>query len=187
MYPRILKSELENMRDGLLIGSGCENGELADAFIRGATKDELKEIAKFFDYLEIMPVDTVETRDDLSRERIIEMYQTIYEIGKELDKPVVMVSNAHYLDKEDMKFRHALKVADKKPVYHSNRHMRTTDEMLKNAMEIFNDEQISKQIVIDNPKLIADKIEEIVPLKKKLEKLHIKGHMKYMAKNCLKL
>jgi DNA polymerase-3 subunit alpha (Gram-positive type) len=175
MYPRILKSELENMRDGLLIGSGCENGELADAFIRGATKDELKEIAKFFDYLEIMPVDTVETRDDLSRERIIEMYQTIYEIGKELDKPVVMVSNAHYLDKEDMKFRHALKVADKKPVYHSNRHMRTTDEMLKNAMEIFNDEQISKQIVIDNPKLIADKIEEIVPLKKKLNPPNIEN------------
>jgi DNA polymerase-3 subunit alpha (Gram-positive type) len=74
-----------------------------------------------------------------------------------------------------MKFRHALKVADKKPVYHSNRHMRTTDEMLKNAMEIFNDEQISKQIVIDNPKLIADKIEEIVPLKKKLNPPNIEN------------
>ena len=175
MHPRILKSELENMREGLLIGSGCENGELADAFIRGATKDELKEIAKFFDYLEIMPVDTVETRDDLSRERIIEMYQTIYEIGKELDKPVVMVSNAHYLDKEDMKFRHALKVADKKRVYNSHRYMRTTEEMMKNAMEIFNDEQIAKQIVIDNPKLIADKIEEIVPLKKKLNPPNIEN------------
>lgn len=175
VHPRILKSELEKMREGLLIGSGCENGELSDAFIRGATKDELKEIAKFFDYLEIMPIDTVETRDDLSKERIIEMYRTIYEIGKELDKPVVMVSNAHYLDKEDMKFRHALKVADKKKVYYSNRHMRTTDEMLKNAMEIFEDEAVAKQIVIDNPNLIAEKIEDIVPLKKKLNPPNIEN------------
>jgi len=175
VHPRILKSELEKMREGLLIGSGCENGELSDAFIRGATKDELKEIAKFFDYLEIMPIDTVETRDDLSKERIIEMYRTIYEIGKELDKPVVMVSNAHYLDKEDMKFRHALKVADKKKVYYSNRHMRTTDEMLKNAMEIFEDEAVAKQIVIDNPNLIAEKIEDIVPLKKNLNPPNIEN------------
>lgn len=175
MYPRVLKSELESMREGLIIGSGCENGELADAFIRGATKDELKEIAKFFDYLEIMPVDTVETRDELSRERIIEMYQTIYEIGKELDKPVVMVGNAHYLNKEDMKFRHALKVADKKPIYQTNRHFRTTDEMLKEAMIIFNDEKIAKTIVIDNTNLIADKIEEIIPLKKKLNPPNIEN------------
>lgn len=175
IHPRILKSELEDMREGLLIGSGCENGELADAFIRGATKDELKEIAKFFDYLEIMPVDSIETNEELSKERIIEMYKTIYEIGKELDKPVVMVSNAHYLDKEDQKFRHALKVADKKKVYNSKRHMRTTNEMLSNAMEIFNDEKIAKEVVIDNPNLIANSIEEIVPLKKRLNPPNIEN------------
>ncbi|MGM0640360.1 MAG: PolC-type DNA polymerase III [Thermotogota bacterium] len=175
MHPRILKSELEALREGLLIGSGCENGELADAFIRGATKDEMKEIAKFFDYLEIMPIDTLETREELSKERIIEMYQTIYEIGKELDKPVVMVSNSHYLDETDMKFRHALKVADKKKSYNSNRHLRTTDEMLKNAMEIFNNEEISKKIVIENTNLIAEKIEDIVPLKKKLNPPNIEN------------
>jgi DNA polymerase-3 subunit alpha (Gram-positive type) len=173
--PRILKSELSNLRDGLLIGSGCENGELCQAFIRGATKDELLETAKFFDYIEIMPIDSLEIREEFSDERAIEMYKMIYEVARELDIPAVMTGNVHYLEKHERKFRTALKVADKKRYYKSNRYFRTTDEMLDATFKIFNNKSICEELVIKNSNLIADSIEEIQPLKKKLNPPNIEN------------
>ena len=173
--PRILKSELNTLREGLLIGSGCQEGELSEAFLRSATKDELVEIAKFYDFIEIMPIDTLETKDPLADDLKKEMYKTFYNISKELNLPSVMTGNVHYMNKEDIKFRHALKVADKKRPMVSNRYFRTTNEMIDEALKIFEDKDIAEEVVIKNTNKIADLIEEIQPLRKVLTPPKIEG------------
>ncbi len=113
--PRILKSELSKMREGLLVGSNGEEGDIIDAYLRGgASHEEIIEIAKFYDYLEIMPINSLEISSKISNKEIIKIYKSIYNLGKELNMPVVMVSNAHYLDKEDVVFLNTLKFAEKK-------------------------------------------------------------------------
>ena len=166
--PRVLKSELIALRDGLIIGSGCENGELAQSFVRGATKSELIDIAKFYDFIEIMPIDTLEFYEDVDDERAIDMYKLLYEISVELGIIPVMTGNVHYLNNNESKFRDALKIADKKKVIKSNRYFRTTEDMMQDCMYIFNDKDICYDLVIKNTNLIADSIEDIKPLKKTL-------------------
>lgn len=166
--PRMLKSELIKNRDGLIIGSGCEKGELTEKYMSGATKDDLIKLAKFYDFIEIMPLDSVEIYSNPNKEKLIRMYNTFYEIGKELNIDVVMSSNAHYIDKSHCLFRNAMKIADDKPYMNSIKFLRTTEEMLEAAKEIFNDDNITEEIVIKNTNKIADNIETIKPLSKKL-------------------
>ncbi|MGB4458903.1 MAG: exonuclease domain-containing protein, partial [Defluviitoga tunisiensis] len=157
--PRILKSELSKMRNGLLIGSSGEEGEIIDAYLRGASHDEIIEIAKFYDYLEIMPINSLEISSKISNKEIIKIYKSIYNLGKELNMPVVMVSNAHYLDKEDVIFLNTLKFAEKRKPTNSYKYLRSTDEMIEEAMKIFEDKEIAENVVINNPNNIADQID----------------------------
>lgn len=173
--PRILKSELITLREGLLIGSGCENGELSEQFMRGATKDELTETAKFYDFIEIMPVDVFESRDPIDPERIKEMYRLFYDIAKELNIIPVMTGNVHYYNPNEDKFIEALKVADKKKPHPTKRFFRTTEEMLQEALKIFDSSETAKEIVITNSNKIADSIDNIQPLTKKLNPPVIDG------------
>lgn len=165
--PRILKSELSRMREGLLIGGGAEEGEIFQAYLRGASHDEIIEIAKFFDYLELTPLDTLSDRS-IPEEQLKNIYKDIYNLGNELNMPVVMVSNAHYLDKEDQIFYNALKVAEKRKTSIAHRYLRTTDEMVDEAQRIFGDKEIAEKIVITNTNEIADQVESIKPLSNKL-------------------
>ncbi len=168
--PRVPKSLLEKYRNGLLVGSACASGELAQNYFGGASEDELIQIASFYDFLEVMPLDVISdeanTRE-INRELLKNFYRKVYALGKALSIPVVMTGDVHFLNPQDAKARSILMSAqdykdfEKQPALY----LRTTDEMVQAAHEIYGDfenaDEICKKIVIDNTRMIADKIERI--------------------------
>ncbi|NUU96320.1 DNA polymerase III PolC [Marinitoga sp. 1135] len=175
----VLLSELLENREGLLIGSGCTKNLIYEEYSRGASQDEINSLISMYDYIEIQPLDSIEHKN-VDKEQIKEFYRVIYNSAKDFNIPVVMTSNAHYLNKEDKKIRDALIIGSatkgqKKHVYNSNKYFRTTKEMLDAAYEIFEDENIAREIVIENTNKIADLIEEIQPLEGKLHPPIIEG------------
>ncbi len=175
--PRILKSELEQFRDNILVGSACEAGEVFQAVSSQEEEEQIKEKAEFYDYLEIQPPsnnkflipDRVE-----SMERLKEINRQIYQLGEELDRPVVATGDAHYLDPEDSIYRAILQAgqdyddADKQPPIY----FKTTEEMLEACSYL--GEEKSREIVIENPQKISSMIEEIKPMPEELYTPEIK-------------
>lgn len=170
--PRIPKSLLEKRRKGLLIGSACTAGELAENFFGGASKDELIQIASFYDFLEIMPLDVLsdDNSREISKELLKKFYLEVYSLGKALSIPVVMTGDVHFLNPEDAKVRSILQAAQDYKNFNSQGglYLRTTDEMLEEAKKIFVDsefsndaERICNEVVIENTNKIANEIEEI--------------------------
>ena len=170
--PRIPRSLFMSYREGLLIGTACVSGELAKAFLEHASDEELEEIAKFYDYIEIMPLSVTKLESEereIPEERLKEMYRKFYDIGKRLNIPVVMTGDVHFLEPEDSKARLALLAPQNRkkqgmiPLY-----FRTTDEMIEEAMKIFENEEIAYEVVVKNTRKIAEMIEEVIPVEKKL-------------------
>ncbi len=160
------KSVLSDMREGLLIGSACISGELSEAYLTGSSETKLKEIAEFYDYIEIMPVDAVEhfeSSDDERREELAEMYRVFYRIARRLGIPAVMTGDVHFIELQDSVSRAVIAALygydrfDKQPGIY----LRTTDEMLEAAMEIFNDEEIAEEVTVINSRSLSDKIEKL--------------------------
>ncbi|ACR79599.1 MULTISPECIES: PolC-type DNA polymerase III [Kosmotoga] len=178
--PRIPKSILLEKREGLIIGSACISGELSKAYLSGANAAELEEIAKFFDFIEIMPLDVLdynEAEAHITRENLKNMYREFYRIGKKLNIPVVMTGDVHFLEPEDAIYRAVLEAAqeyqnfDKQP----SLYLRTTEEMLEAAKEIFEDEEIAYEVVVKNSRKIALMVENIAPIRGKLHPPIIEG------------
>jgi len=174
VVPQVLKSDLEKNREGLLIGTGCSNSEIFNLALK-KDKGALNEALKFYDYVEVMPLDTISS-EEFTKDEVKEAYRLLYQVSKESNVPIIMVSNAHFIDPEDIKARKVLlapqsNIADE----NSNYYLRTTEEMIEAAMEIFDDEQIARELVIYNPKSIADRIEVIQPVEKKLHPPKIEG------------
>ncbi|ONN27304.1 DNA polymerase III PolC [Thermosipho affectus] len=178
--PFIPKKELIRYKEGLLFGTGCENGEIFQALTGSSTDEEILEMLKEYDFVEIFPIDTVvNVEKDVAKQ----VFRRLYNLAKRLDLPVVMVSNAHFLEPEDIKARHVLLA----PVEKSNPndddlkdknamlYLRTTQEMLKEAMKIFEDEDIAREVVVENTNKIADMIEYVKPVKRKLHPPIIEG------------
>ena len=169
-FPRMPKTLIEEHREGLIIGSACESGELYKAILEGKTNQEIEDIAAFYDYLEIQPlannrflVDEGKVRDD---ETLRDINRQIYALGKKLGKPVCATCDAHFLNKEDEIYRRILlsgmkfSDADKEmPIY-----LRTTDEMLEEFSYL--GAAAAEEVVIDNPNKIADMCERIRPIPK---------------------
>lgn len=166
--PRILKSILEQYRGGLIVGSGCEAGLLFREVLKGASDGELSDLVRFYDYLEIQPLANNEfmVRENIvdSEETLKKLNMKIVELGKKYNRPVVATGDVHFLNPHDEVFRRILmhgqgyEDADRQaPLY-----FKTTDEMLEEFSYLGKD--TAYDVVVKNPNMIADMVENIKPI-----------------------
>ncbi len=188
--PRIPKTVLEEHREGLIIGSACEAGELYKAIIDRKSPQEIEEIASFYDYLEIQPIANnsfLIAAEKVADENVLrDINRQIYELGKKLGKPVCATCDAHFLNDEDEVYRRIIlagrKFADADrptPIY-----LRTTDEML--AEFSYLGEAEAREVVITNPNLIADMCDVLRPIPKGRFEPSIPGAEQELTESCWK-
>ena len=169
--PKIPKSEFMKYREGILLGSACEAGELYRTLLRGSTQEEVARIVQFYDYLEIQPLgnnafmlrsdkEPIESEEDLK-----DINRQIVELGEQFNKLVVATCDVHFLDQEDSIYRSIIMAgkgfddADQQaPLF-----LRTTEEMLK-EFEYLGSEK-AEEVVIENTNKIANMCEKISPVR----------------------
>ena len=170
--PRIPKSVLNEHREGLIVGSACEAGELYRALLDGKPDETIAKIVDFYDYLEIQPlgnnafmVESDKVTSVNSMEDIMDLNRKIVHLGEQFHKPVVGTCDVHFMDPEDEVYRRIIMAgkgfgdADKQaPLY-----LRTTEEMLDEFAYLGSEK--AYEVVIKNTNLIADMIEKISPVR----------------------
>ncbi|MBQ7600126.1 MAG: PolC-type DNA polymerase III [Clostridia bacterium] len=189
--PRIPRTQLEELREGLVIGSACQAGELYGAILEGKSEEDLKKIASFYDYLEIQPLSNnafligegkVRDEDELKQ-----INEKIIRLGEELGKPVCATCDVHYRDPEDEIFRRIILMGIKMQDAdrHTELYMRTTEEML--AEFSYLGEEKAREVVIENPNRIAAMIGRVRPIPRGNYPPHIDGAEEELTESCYRL
>ena len=170
--PRIPKSEFNRYREGLLIGSACEAGELYQAVLNNKSEETIARLVEFYDYLEIQPlgnnrfmVDSPRYSQIRSDEDLKDINRKIVKLGEEFHKPVVATCDVHFLDAEDEVYRRIIMTgkgfgdADSQPPLY----LRTTEEMMEEFAYLGSKK--AHEVVIENTVKISDMIEKISPVR----------------------
>ncbi len=168
--PRIMKSDLERLREGIIVGSACEAGELYQAILRGLPAEEVVRRANFYDYFEIQPLGNNEfmiENDKMpvsSMKDLEDINKKIIDLGKKMNKMTVATCDVHFLDPDEEIYRRIIQsgkgfkdAENQAPLY-----LRTTEEMLKEFSYLGS--ELAKEVVITNPNKIADMIENVCPI-----------------------
>ena len=170
--PKIPKSEFLKHREGIILGSACEAGELYSALLNEKSETEIARLVNFYDYLEIQPTGNNEfmiysdkVKNVNSIEDIQAINKRIVDLGEEFNKPVVATCDVHFLDPEDEVYRRIIMAGkgfkdadDQAPLY-----LRTTEEMLQEFAYLGSDK--AEEVVITNTNKIADRIETMSPVR----------------------
>ena len=171
--PLIPKSLIMKYREGLILGSACEAGELFRAILDGQNEEQIACIVDFYDYLEIQPIgnnrfmiESERYRDINSEEDLIALNKRVVKLGEQFQKPVVATCDVHFLDPEDEVYRRIIMTGkgfkdadDQAPLY-----LRTTEEML-NEFSYYLCSEKAEEIVITNTNMIADMCDRIAPVR----------------------
>ena len=169
-FPRIPKTMLEKHREGLIVGSACEAGELIRAILENRNESEIEEIVNFYDYLEIQPICNNrfliaegKVADD---EGLRDLNRRVVELGEKYHKPVCATCDAHFLNQEDELYRKILLAGMKYKDYDKDVgiYFRTTDEMLEEFSYLGKEK--AYEVVVTNTNLIADQIDPVRPIPK---------------------
>ncbi|MBQ8136372.1 MAG: PolC-type DNA polymerase III [Clostridia bacterium] len=163
--PMVPRSILQKFRQGIIVGSACSEGELYEAVLNGADEERLKRMARFYDYLEIQPVgnNAYLIRDGLceNEDELRDINRRIVRLGEKVGLPVLATGDVHFMDPQDAIFRSIIQAgqgfgdADLQPPLY----LKTTKEMLEEFSYLGPD--VARKVVIDNPKLIASRIDAV--------------------------
>ncbi len=178
-HPVVTRETLDKYREGIIVGSACESGELFNAVLMGESQESIEKIANFYDYLEIQPIGNNEflKREGMvvSDEDLQELNRKIVTLGEKLNKPVAATCDVHFMESQDEVYRRILMAAKgfEDADFQAPLFFRTTEEMLK-EFEYLGEEK-AKEVVITVPNMIADFIEDIPLLPKEPSPPKIEG------------
>lgn len=178
--PRIPRSVLQKLRNGILVGSACDQGEIFETMMQ-KSEEEAEKVAAFYDYIEVQPpanyVHLIDRGLVQNEAQVLDVITKIVRLGDRLEKPVVATGNVHYLEDHDKLYRQILLASQKaNPLNRQtlpDTPFRTTNEML--ACFHFLGDQVANEIVVTNTNIINEMIEPVFPLKKELYTPEIDG------------
>lgn len=186
--PRILKSVLEEYKEGIIVGSACEAGEVFQAIKQNKSDEEIERIISLYDYIEVMPIDNnrfmIDKGEVEDEEELRDLNKKLVEIAYKFGKIPVATGDVHFIDKHEAIYRKVLKYSqgfkiDEEETY---LHFRTTDEMLEEFKYL--GEDLAYEVVVENTNKVADMVEDVLPIPNETFPPVIEGSDKELRDMC---